>query len=199
MLDEGGFDYGVLTGIGLIIASAAILIFVFALFGSMKPANTAIALENAACEVSGDLETVGSIAVPYSESRYYGFDGIGVLVSEDRVTATMGGVSFSKPLTIRISPGKYVDNGSIRWNDTEDFRHYLKVSFNATGTIDDPLDPVYSARLGSLMRKAASSTLLSPVQIVPKRPLLIERSFVYLAGNYTVAPEVNAYVFVYQG
>jgi hypothetical protein len=199
MLDEGGFDYGVLTSIGLIIASAVILLFVFALFGSMRPANTMIALENAACEVSGDLETVGSMAAPYSESRYYGFDGIDVLVSEDRVTATMGGVSFSKPLTIRISPGKYVDNGSIRWNNTEGYRHYLKCSLNATGTIDDPLDPDHSARFGSLMRKAASSTLLSPVQIVPKRPLLIERSFVYTAGNSAVAPVVNAYVFVYQG
>jgi hypothetical protein len=198
MLDEGGFDYGVLTSIGLIIASAAILIFVFALFGSMKPANTTIALENAVCGVSDDLETVGSMAVPYSASRNYGFDSIGVRVSEDRVTAMMSDVSFSKPLTIRISPGKYVDNGSIRWNNTEDYRHYLKVSFNATGTIDDPLDPDHSARLDSLMRRAASSTLLSPVQIVPKRPLFIERSFVYIAGNSTVAPEVNAYVFVYQ-
>jgi hypothetical protein len=199
MLDDGGFDHGILTGIGLAIASAAVLLFVFALFRSTAPADTMIALEYTACEVSGDLETVGSMAIPYSATRYYGFDGIDVSVSEDRVTAMAGNMSFSKPLTIRITPGKYIDNRSLTWNDTKGYRQYLNISFNATGTQDDPLDPKESSRLRLLMNKAGAGTLLSPIEVVPKRPLLMEKLFVYIDGNSTRGPEVDAYVFVYQG
>jgi hypothetical protein len=199
MLDEEGFDPGIIAGVGLAMASAAVLLLAFALFKTTAPANTAISLEAAASEVSGDLETVGSMAIPYSASRYYGFDGIDVSVSEDRVTATMGQISFSRPLTIRIEPGKYAENGTLLWNDTRGYRQYLNNSLNATGTSDDPLEPEGSGRLHELMKKAGAGTLLSPIEVVPGQPLAIEKLFVHVAGNETRAPEVNAYVFVYPG
>lgn len=199
MLDEGGFDPGIIAGIGLAMASAAVLLLAFALFKSAAPANTAIALEAAASEVGADLETVGSMAVPYVASHYYGFDGICVTVSEDHVTAERGQVTFSRPLTIRIEPGKYADNGTLLWNDTRGYRQYLNDSLNATGTPDDPLEPKHADRLHALMKKAGAGTLLSPVEVVPGWPLAIEKLFVHVAGNETRAPEVNAYVFVYPG
>jgi len=199
MLGEEGFDPGIIAGIGLAMASAAVLLLAFALFEAAAPANTAIALESAASEVSGDLETVGSMAVPYSVTRYYDFDGMDVSVSEDHVTAVMGRISFSRPLTIRVEPGKYAENGTLLWNDTRGYRQYMNNSLNAKGTSDDPLGLEESGRLHELMEKAGLSTLLSPIDVVPGQPLAIEKLLVHVAGNETCAPEVNAYVFVYPG
>lgn len=199
MLEEGGFDYGILTGVGLIIASAIVLMFVFTLYRSTAPANTAIALEAASGEVSGDVETVSSMAVPYSEERYYSFDGINVSVSADHVEASAGGETFSRPLTARILPGRYVDNGSLLWDGTSGVREYLNASFAAMGTRDDPIPDNMSGGLGLLLEKARRSTLLVPVEVPPKGPLLIEKMFIYTMNNTSHTMEAEPYVFVYPG
>lgn len=199
MLDERGFDYGVLTGIGLVIASAVVLLLIFSLLKSSGPANTAIALETAASEVCGDIETVASMAIPYSAEHYYGFDGINVSVSSDHVTASAGNSAFSRPLVGRIVPGKYEENGFLIWNGTAGMREYLNASFNATGTMERPIDDNRSEELRRLMDGASRSTLLYPVEALARRPLIIEKTFVYTYNDSTHAVEARPYVLVYQG
>ena len=38
MMDDGGFDYGILTGVGLMIAAALVLLMVFSIFKATAPA-----------------------------------------------------------------------------------------------------------------------------------------------------------------
>jgi hypothetical protein len=199
MRDERGFDYGVLTGIGLVIASAVVLLFIFSLLRSSAPANTAIALEAAASEVSGDVETVASMAIPYQAERYYGFDGINVSISADRVTASAGNDVFTRPLASRIVPGKYEEDGLLLWNGTEGMRERFNASFNATGTKERPIDDNRSEELWRLMDGAGRSTLLCPVEVRGGRPLIIEKTFIYTYNDSTHAMEARPYVLVYQG
>jgi hypothetical protein len=197
ILDERGFDYGVLTGIGLMIASAVVLLFIFSIFKSTGPADTAIALETAAEEVCGDIGTVASMAIPYKAEHYYGFDGIDISIGADYVTASNDNDTFARPLISRIVPGAYAENGSMLWNGTAEMREYLNASFNATGTRERPVDNSSSEALRRLMDRASRSTLLCPVEVESKRPLLIEKIFIYTINGSTT--EAEAYVLVYRG
>ncbi len=198
-MDERGIDYGVLTGAGLVIAAAVVLLLVFSLLRSSEPANTAIALEAAASEVSGDIGTVASMAIPYRVERHYGFDGMNVSISADYVTASSGKDAFARPLASRIVPGEYGENGSMLWDGTAGMREYLNASFNATGTKDRPIDDGRSEELGRLMDRASRSTLLSPVEPLPGRPLVIEKTFIYTYNGSTHVTEAASYVLVCQG
>ncbi len=198
-MDERGVDYGVLTGVGLVVAAAAVLLLVFSLLRSSQPANTAIALEAAASEVSGDAGVVASMAIPYKVERYYDIEGINVSVSADRVTASAGKDVFSRPLACRIVPGEYSENGSTLWGGTAGMREYLNASFNATGTEGHPIDDSRSEELRRLMEKASRSTLLYPVEVCPGRPLAIEKTFVYTYNSSTHVAEAIPYVLVYRG
>jgi hypothetical protein len=199
MLDERGVDYGALTGVGLVIASAVVLLFIFSLLRSSAPANTAIALEAAASEVCGDVETVASMAIPYRAERYYGFDGINVSVSADRVTASAGSDVFSRPLVSQVVPGEYEEDGFILWNGTAGMRERLNASFNATGTKERPIDDNRSGELRRLMEGASRSTLLRPIEVRAGKPLTIEKTFVYTYNGSTHAMEARPYVLVYRG
>jgi hypothetical protein len=198
-MDERGVDYGVLTGVGLVIAAAVVLLFVFSLLRSSQPANTAIALEAAASEVSGDVGVVASMTVPYKVERHYGFDGMSVSISADRVTASAGKDIFSRPLANRIIPGEYGENDTVLWNGTAGMRKYLNASFNATGTGDHPIDDDRSEELRRLMDRASRSTLIYPIVVSPGRPLAIEKTFVYTYNGSTHVTEATPYVLVYHG
>lgn len=198
-MDDLGTDYGALTGIGLIIASAVVLLFIFSLLKSSGPANTAIALETAASEVCGDIETVATIAIPYRAEHYYGFDGINISISADYVTASSINNKFARPLASRIVPGKYEEDGFLIWNGTAGMREYLNASFNATGTTERPIDDNRSWELRRLMDGASRSTLLYPVEAPTRRPLIIEKTFVYTYNDSTHAVEARPYVLVYPG
>jgi hypothetical protein len=195
MRDERGMDYGAVTGIGLMIASAVVLLFVFSLFRSAQPANTAIALESAASGVCGDIETVAAMAIPYKAERYYSFDGMDVSISTDHVTASAGNITYARPLPCRIVPGKYLRNGTVLWNGTAGMREYLNMSFNATGTREGPV--ANSTALRRIFEDAGRSTLLSPVVVAPGKPLYIEKTFVYTLNGSSW--EAEPYVLVYQG
>jgi hypothetical protein len=195
MQDENGFDYGAVTGIGLAIASAVVLLFIFSMFRTSMAADRTIALESAASEVCGDIETVASMAIPYSAERHYGLDGIDVFVSSGYVNASDGERSFSRPFACRIVPGKYSENGTLLWNGTAGMREYLNCTFNVTGTEERPV------RNGSpfieLMGRASMSTLSCPVKVPHGKPLLIEKTFIYVANGTT--KEAEPYVLVYGG
>jgi hypothetical protein len=196
MLDEGGFDYGILTGIGLVIAAAVVLLMVFSMFKATAPANTAIELESAAGQVSGDIGTVAAMAIPYEHEGSYDLNGMDLLISSDRVTARSGCSTFSRPLVIRVYPGSYAVNGTVLWKDTAGFREYLNESFNATGTADDPIDGNRSAELYALMGGYGRSVIESPIALTPDKHVVIEKLFIYF--NSSGKPGGVPYVFVYQ-
>lgn len=197
MLDDRGVDYGALTGIGLAIASAVVLMFIFSMLRSSAPADTAIALESAASEVCGDIETVGSMAVPYKVERFYGLDGAEVRVSSGYVNATCGKDTFSRPFACRIVPGRYEENGTLLWNGTAGMREYLNATLNATGTREMPVDGNHTESLMALMDRASASTFASPLVVPHGRPLAIEKTFVYTANGTLL--EAEPYVLVYSG
>ncbi len=198
MMDELGTDYGVLTGAGLAIASAIVLLFIFSLLRSAGPANTTVALEAAASEVCGDVETVASMAIPYKAERYYRFDGMNVSVSADYVTASAGGETFSRPLAVRVVPWEYEEDGVVLWNGPEGMRERFNASFNATGTKERPIDDGMSEELSRLMKGAIRSTLLSPVKVRAGK-LVIEKTYVYTYNCSTRAIGAAPYVLVYGG
>lgn len=195
MLDDRGVDYGALTGIGLVIASAVVLLFVFSMVRSSASADVAIALEAAASEVCGDIETVGSIAVPYRVERFYRLDGAEVRVSSGYVNASCGKDVFSRPFACRIVPGRYEENGSQLWNGSAGMREYLNATFNATGTRERPVDGNHTKALTTLMDRASASTFASPVEVPHGRPLIIEKTFIYAMNGVEAEP----YVLVYAG
>jgi len=198
MMDERGVEQGLLTSVGLILASAAVLFFVFSSFSSLRPSNTAIALESAASEVCGDVETVASMAIPYAAERHYSY-GFDVSICADYVAASSTNITFVRPLAVRIVPGMYSWNGSLAWNNTNEMREYLNSSFNATGTPERPIDDDRAAELYGLMDRASRSTLLNPIKLEAGRPLVIEKAFLYTYNGSSHILEAKSYVFVYQG
>ena len=197
MMDDGGFDYGILTGVGLMIAAALVLLMVFSIFKATAPANTAIALESAAGQVNGDIDTVAAMAIPYVHESTYDVNGIDLLIGHDQVITRSGCSTYSRPLVSRIYPGLYTEDNTVLWGDTAGFREYLNSSFNATGTRDDPVPMNRSAELEALMGRAGRSMLEEPITVMPKKPLVIEKLFVYTSDE-DGSPGGEAYVFVYQ-
>lgn len=195
MLDDHGFDYGILTGIGLMIAAAIVLIMVFAIFKATAPANTAIALESAADRLSGDIGIVAAMAIPYSREETYEANGIDLSITSDHVVAKAGCSTFARPLIARICPGHYVENQTMTWNDTAGMRRYLNETFNATGERQDPIEANRSAELLALMGTACRSMAEEPIAIEPKRPTVIEKLYIYYDGCMAGG---EPYVFVYQ-
>ena len=196
-MDEEGFDYGILTGVGLMIAAALVLLMAFSIFKATAPANTAIALESAAGQVNGDIGTVAAMAIPYVHESTYDANGIDLLVGQDQVIARSGCSTYSRPMVSRVYPGLYAENDTILWSDTAGFREYLNLSFNATGTRNDPIPANRSSELKALMGRAGRSLLEKPVAITPKKPLVIEKLFIYTVDEGGV-PGGEPYVFVYQ-
>lgn len=197
MMDDGGFDYGILTSVGLLIAAALVLLMIFSIFRATAPANTAIALESAAGQVNGDIDTVEAMSIPYVHESTYDVSGIDLLISHDRVIARSGCSTYSRPMVSRVYPGLYAENDSILWSDAAGFTEYLNSSFNATGARDDPIRANRSAELKALMERAGRSMLENPVAITPRKPLVIEKLFIYTCDEGGV-PGGEPYVFVYQ-
>ena len=192
-MDDGGFDYGILTDVGLLIAAAMLLLMVISIFRATAPANTVIALESAAGQVNGDIDTVEAMTIPYVHESTYDASGIDLLVSQDRVIARSGCSTYTRPMISRVYPGLYRENDTVLWDGTAKFREYLNLSFNATGTRDDPIQANRSAELKALMGRAGRSMLEMPVTITPRKPLVIEKLFIYTCG----VPGGEPYVFVY--
>ena len=197
MMDDEGFDYGILTSVGMMIVAALLLLMVFSIFKATAPSNTAIALESAAGQVNGDIDTVAAMAIPYVHESTYDSSGIDLLVGSDQVIARSGCSTYARPMVSRIYPGLYMENGTVLWDDTVGFREYLNSSFNATGTRNDPIHANRSAELKALMGRAYRSILERPMAITPKKPLVIEKLFIYICQEDGV-PGGEPYVFVYQ-
>jgi len=179
------------------IAAALLLLMVFSIFKATGPANTAIALESAAGEVNGDIGTVAAMAIPYVHESTYDVNGIDLIVGYDQVIARSGCSTFSRPMVTRVYPGFYTENSTLMWGDTAGFREYLNTTFNATGTRNDPIQANRSAELEALMGRAGRSMLEKPVAITPKKPVVIEKLFIYTCEEGGM-PGGEPYVFVYQ-
>jgi hypothetical protein len=198
MMDDNGADDGLIAGVGLMAASAAVLLFAFSIVSYLMPSNTAIALESAASEVCGDVETVAMMAIPYAAEKRYSFD-FDVSVSTDYVVATGSNATFARPLAVRIVPGKYSENGTMAWDGMNAMREYLNATFNATGTREHPIDDCRAEELYGLMERASRSTLINPIKVEEDRPLVIEKSFLYTYNGSSHTLEARPYVFVYNG
>lgn len=197
-MDDRGVDEGLITGVGLMAASAAMLLFAFSIFSSLTPPNKAIALESAASEVCGDIETVASMAIPYAAEKRYSF-GFDVSISADYVVATASNATFARPLAVRILPGKYAENGTLEWDGMSSMRECLNATFNATGTREHPIDDGRSDELYGLMERASRSTLIHPIEVEGGRAVIIEKAFLYTYNSSSHKLEARPYVFVYSG
>ena len=197
MRDERGMDYGIITGIGLAIAAAVVLLFILTVLKSSVSADRTIALESGASEVCGDIETVGSMAIPYTDMHYYDIDGIDIYVSSGYVNASCGKETFSRQFSGRIVPGTYTVNGTRLWNGTAEMREYLNSSFGAPGTKERPIGNNSTDALKEFFDRASKSTLADPVEVPRGRPLIIEKTFIYAMEG--AGTEAEPYVLVYAG
>lgn len=197
MRDERGVDYGMVTGIGVAIASAIILLAVFAAFRSAAPAGETMALQSASSCIAGDIDTVSMMGIPYAREESYGFNGMDVYIGPDHVRAVTAGSSFVKPLSVRVYPGRYEEEGAIIWNDTCGFRQYLNVTLGATGSEDSPLRSESMDGLHALLERSLRSMAASPVHVVPGRLLSVEKLYVYHDTDTAGGPSREACVFVH--
>lgn len=197
MLDDRGVDYGAITGIGLALASAVVLLVILFLLRSSAAADRGIALEAAASEVCGDVEMVAAMAIPYRAERFYEMDGIDVRLSSGYVKASCGKDTFSRPFAAHMVPGTYEENGTMLWSGPAGMREYFNVTFNATGTVEMPIDINKTGSLRELLRRAGMSTLARPVEVPHGRPLIIEKTFIYFSNG--TAQEVEPCVLTYAG
>lgn len=193
MSDDRGADFGILSGIGVAIAAAVVLLFVLAMLRSSAPADRTIALHTAAAEVCGDIETVGAMALPYAAERHYEFDGMRVNVSNGYVSADYGSDAFIRPFAGGIVPGRYVKNGTTVWDGPAGMREYLNGSFGASGTPENPIDSNNTTSLKELLGKAGRETLDHPVEVPQGHPLVIQKIFIYAMDGEEAEPCVLVY------
>lgn len=197
--DSSGLDHGVLTGLGVTIASAIVLLVVFSIFRSTAPADVSIYMESAACTVSGDINTVASSAIQYSHEDAYMFDGLNISVSSEYVMVSgPGRDTFTRPLSTRIYPGRYLENGSTLWNNTMEMREYLNATFGAPGTRGHPISASRADELKVLLDRACRSMASSPIKIKQGATAVIEKTFIYTYDNASCIPGGEPFVFVYQ-
>lgn len=196
--DDSGLDHGVLTGAGVAIASAVMLLIAFSVFRATIPADSTISLCSAVEEINGDIGMVASMALPYACERTYGLNGIDVSITPEYISASDGSsVRFARPLVIRVYPGRYGENGSVVWNNTTDMRRYLNDTLGAPGTEDRPIDERGPGQLTEIMEKAGRSMIYDPLTVKENRPLIIEKAVIYSLDSRGKARGAS-YVFVHQ-
>lgn len=187
-----------LLGLGLLLASAVLLLVAFSLFRSTLPADRGVLLQSCMAEVSGDISTVASSSIPYKHSETYDLSGISLSISSDYVTATdPSGSSFARPLPVRVSPGRY-SCGSLFWNDTSDFKAFNTRAFGAEGTQERPIDSSDQSDFNSIQAASRQYLAANPLTINSTEPVVIEKQFVYFRNVSTGVLEVVPCVFVYQ-
>ena len=75
-MDGNASMESLLSGAGITIAAAVLIIVVFTLFRSTGQANEAISLQSVASEVCGDIGTAAVSSVAYGHCRTYPAEGI---------------------------------------------------------------------------------------------------------------------------
>lgn len=194
--DQGSEE--LLLGMGVLLASAILLLVVFSLFRSTLPADRSVALQLCASDVSGDIATVASSSVPFSHVEQYLYNDIRISVSSDFVSANdSSGECFAKPLPVRVTPGRYASD-NISWTDPSEFRAFLNMTYGADGSERSPIDSVNASGINNVLVRSRLSMVATPLVVDPTRPLIIDKQFIYLQNNSSPAKEGIPCVFVYQ-
>jgi hypothetical protein len=197
--DDRGWDSGILSEIGMTIATGALLLIVLGFMYNTLGSNATVALQSATSKIGGDIYTVASYPVPFTRSETYGIGGVNVFITSDHIIACdQEGHQFIKPMTTRVFPGNYSAGGTTLWNNTTEFREYLNLAFGGQGTKEKPVDENFSASLSGLMYNASLRTLADPIVVDQSRPLIVEKLYVYTMNNTTFVWGCQSYVFVYQ-
>lgn len=198
MLDDHGNMEELMSGIGITLAAAVVLIIVFTLFRSAGTEDTAIALQSATSEVCGDIGTVATSAVSCRSTEVYAMNGIGLDITSDYVIAhgTADNV-FARQLPLRVYPGKY-DEENAAWNDTVGYREFLNATFNRSGAIESPLSPGNFTDLSGIMERARNRMVSAPLDVDPGKPVIVEKLYVYVLNETSLERGCDQYVFIYQ-
>ncbi len=198
MTGESGSLEGLLSGAGIAVAAAVLMLVALMLFGSTSPENSSIRLQNVASEVCGDIGTVAISSIPYNRSETYPADGITIRVTSDYVLVGGTGHEFARPLPIRVFPGSYGSPDMIFWNDTGELREYLNRTVGSAGSEERPFNQTEDSQAKVLMEQACRAMASNPLCLNPVRPLTIEKLFMYRRYDNCQGMESDAYVFVYQ-
>jgi hypothetical protein len=199
MTGDSGAMESVISGVGITLAAALIMLAVIALYRSTAPADAAIALQSAAAEVCGDIGTIAASSVPYARSDTCTRQGISVRITSDYVIAgSLPDIEFARPLAVRVYPGNYRGPDGAGWNDTDGMREYFNATLGRPGTKESPLSVANGSMASELLEKASRDMDIRPVFLDLSMPLTIEKLFVYVHNASSGITESEPYVFIYQ-
>lgn len=188
-----------LSGAGVALAAAAVMIIVFMLFRSTGQANETISLQSVASEICGDIGTVAVSSVAYGHCETYPVKGITVKITSDYVIASGENCrEFARALPVRVYPGSYNSGGQIVWSDTAGLREYANRTFGSPGTAESPLNQTAGIEVRAFLEKARRDMAGRPLDMSAQEPLNIEKLFLFTYNNTSHATESDPYVFVFQ-
>jgi hypothetical protein len=187
-----------LSGAGVTIAAAVIMLAAIAMFRSTGPENAAIELQTAAADVCGDIGNVAVAAVPCTLNVTCSEQNIDIRVTSDYVIAVnQQGTEFARPLPVRVYPGRYRSTGEVCWNSTLELRQYLNATYGVPGTKESPLSADNGSLTVALLDQAGRDMALHPAYMDQFRQVTIEKLFLYVDNASKGIAEVEPYVFVY--
>ncbi len=199
MTGDSGTMESVISGAGITLAAALIMLAVIALYRSTGPADAAIALQSAAAEISGDIGTIATSSVPYTRSDTCTWQGINVRITSDYVIVdSLPDIEFARPLAVRVYPGNYQGPDGTCWNSTAGMREYLNATLGRPGTRESPLSVANGSKASALLEKVSREMVSHPVFLDPALPLTIEKLFVFVHNASSGITESEPYVFIYQ-
>jgi len=199
MMDGNASMESLLSGAGVALAAAALMIVVFTLFRSTGQANEVISLQSVASEICGDIGTAAVSSVAYGHSETYPAEGITIRITSDYVIASdENGREFARALPVRVYPGSYNGGEQIFWSDTAGMRGYINRTFGSPGTAESPLNRTAGIEVTALMEKARLDMAGHPLGMSALEPLNIEKLFLYTYNNTSHVTESEPYVFVFQ-
>lgn len=199
MMDRAGSMESLLSGAGVALAAAVLMIIVFTLFRSTAPANETIALQSIASGICGDIGTAAISSAPCCFNKTYPASGITIKITSDYVIASdENGREFARALPVRVYPGAYRSGGQALWSDTAGMSEYLNRTFGSPGTAASPLNRTAGSAVTALMEQARREIAATPLDIRSPEPLKIEKRFLHIFNDTSLATEVEPYVFVSQ-
>jgi hypothetical protein len=199
MMEDKGTMEGVLTGTGITVAAALILLVAIALYRSTVPADAAIELQTATADICGDIGTVAISALPYTRCETGDRQDVNIRISSDHLVAgSSTGMEFARPLAVRVYPGNYQGREGTCWNSTAGLREYFNETFGQPGTRELPLSTANGSLARAQLEKAGLEMNLYPLCRDPSVPLVIEKTLVYVHNASSGVTECEPYVFIYQ-
>jgi hypothetical protein len=199
MADENAaWDLGVITGIGIAVASGAALILVFSIFNQATPSNIAISMRMAACDIAYDIDDMASLSIPDTRKCQYSINGFDVFISPEFVIVEgRDNIMFTKPLISRPYPGRCNSNSGILWESPTGMKEYFNLTYGSNGEPHSPLDIKDLEKAMILLDNSSNEMINDPLHLEPGQTLHIEKVFIYATDNPGKKPWREGFVFVY--